>query len=51
VYKLDGESNIAWDGKNQQGVEVSEGTYYYIIKARGKDGKDYEEKGTISLFR
>jgi FOG: PKD repeat len=51
VYKLDGESNIAWDGKNQQGQDVSEGTYYYIIKAKGKDGKDYEEKGTISLFR
>jgi gliding motility-associated-like protein len=43
--------NIAWDGKNQLGTNVAEGTYYYFLKATGKDGQPYEKKGTISLFR
>jgi gliding motility-associated-like protein len=43
--------NIAWDGKNQYGKESPEGTYFYVIKAIGKDGKEYNDKGTINLFR
>lgn len=43
--------NIEWDGKNQYGRESASGTYFYIIKAKGKDDKEFEEKGTISLYR
>ncbi len=43
--------NIAWDGKNQAGIECANGTYFYIIKAKGKDGTEYEKKGQVSLFR
>ncbi|MBK9283384.1 MAG: gliding motility-associated C-terminal domain-containing protein [Sphingobacteriaceae bacterium] len=43
--------NIAWDGKNFGGKECASGVYFYIIKATGKDGKEYEQKGNISLFR
>lgn len=43
--------NIAWDGKNFAGAECAAGVYFYIIKAKGKDDKDYEQKGNISLFR
>ncbi len=43
--------NIAWDGKNQYGKESPEGTYFYVIKAIGKDGKEFNDKGTINLFR
>jgi gliding motility-associated-like protein len=52
VYELVSESgNIAWDGKNQYGVEVAEGTYMVIIKAEGSDGKTFNHKGNLSLFR
>jgi gliding motility-associated-like protein len=51
VYKLENDGNVAWDGKNQQGQDMAEGTYYYILTAKGKDGQSYDEKGTISLFR
>ena len=52
VYSLNSKSgNIAWDGKNQQGKEVAEGVYYYVIKAKGLDGKEYDKKGNLSLFR
>ncbi|MBK7669183.1 MAG: gliding motility-associated C-terminal domain-containing protein [Sphingobacteriaceae bacterium] len=43
--------NIEWDGKNFSNKDVPAGTYFYIIKAKGKDMKDYEYKGTVSLFR
>jgi gliding motility-associated-like protein len=43
--------NIEWDGMNLYGKESANGTYFYVIKADGKDGKEYTEKGTISLYR
>jgi gliding motility-associated-like protein len=43
--------NIEWDGMNLYGKESANGTYFYVIKANGKDGKDYIEKGTVSLYR
>lgn len=43
--------NIEWDGKNQYGKESAAGTYFYVIKAKGKDDKEYEEKGTVSIYR
>ncbi len=43
--------NIAWDGKNFAGVECAAGVYFYIIKATGKDEVEYEQKGSVSLFR
>jgi gliding motility-associated-like protein len=43
--------NISWDGKTPEGKDAPTGTYFYVIKADGSDGKAYEEKGTLSLIR
>lgn len=52
VYEIENTTgNVEWDGKNQYGKESAEGTYFYIMTASGKDGKSYDTKGTISLFR
>ncbi|MBS1651968.1 MAG: gliding motility-associated C-terminal domain-containing protein [Bacteroidetes bacterium] len=52
VYQLDSNTgNISWDGKNPYGKDCAEGTYFYVIKATGKDGASYEKKGNVSLFR
>ncbi len=52
VYDLESTTgNIAWDGKNQAGMDCANGVYFYIIKAEGKDGIEYEKKGQVSLFR
>ncbi len=39
-----------WDG-NINGKPAAEGTYFYIIKAKGADGKPYKLKGHINLLR
>ena len=52
VYELTTDKgNIAWDGKTQSGKEAAEGTYFYVITAKGKDGQSYDTKGTVSLMR
>jgi gliding motility-associated-like protein len=52
IYELSTDKgNIAWDGKTQTGREAPDGTYFYVITAKGKDGLSYDTKGTVSLFR
>lgn len=43
--------NIEWTGKTLYGKEAADGTYFYIITAKGKDGNFYNKKGTITLTR
>jgi gliding motility-associated-like protein len=43
--------NIEWDGKNLSNKDVPAGTYFYLLKAKGKDIQEYEKQGTINLFR
>lgn len=42
---------FGWDGRTTSGEEVPTGTYFYIIKATGNDGKDYLKKGSLTLIR
>jgi len=37
-----------WDGKHK-GKYVSPGVYYYVIKAKGSDGKEYDLNGDINI--
>lgn len=38
-----------WDGR-YNGKYVPAGTYYYVIKARGADGRDYKLSGDINII-
>lgn len=38
-----------WDGK-YKGKYVDPGVYYYVIQAKGADGKDYKLKGDINII-
>jgi gliding motility-associated-like protein len=41
----------SWDGRTLAGSEAPDGTYFYIITAKGFDGTEYSEKGGFSLIR
>jgi gliding motility-associated-like protein len=40
-----------WDGKSPSGENAADGTYFYIIRAKGVDGKDYKLSGAFTLLR
>lgn len=39
-----------WDGKHN-GQYVSTGVYFYVIQAKGSDGRVYKKKGDINIVR
>lgn len=39
-----------WDGRFK-GKLVSPGVYYYVIEAKGADGRDYKKSGDINIIR
>jgi gliding motility-associated-like protein len=42
--------NFEWNGLSFEGDNLTQGVYYYYMNATGLDGKQYEKKGSISLF-
>lgn len=52
VYEVTSDTgNFAWDGKSQTGKDCADGVYFYIIKAKGNDGQEYDLKGNVTIFR
>lgn len=43
--------NQVWDGRSPAGEVLSEGTYFYILRATGKDGQEHDLSGTVTLVR
>lgn len=43
--------NQVWDGRSPAGEVLSEGTYFYTLRARDMEGKSYDLSGTITLVR
>lgn len=41
---------MGWDGK-YKGKLVKPGVYYYVIRAKGADGKIYKLSGDINIIR
>jgi gliding motility-associated-like protein len=41
----------SWDGSNAKGEKCTEGTYYYLVKAEGIDGKQHAARGFVLLVK
>ena len=50
IYNWD-QPKLEWDGRTNTGLFCSQGTYFYIIKAKGWDGEEYELNGFVTLLR
>lgn len=50
IYEWDTPSG-SWDGRTPAGVLAPDGVYFFIIEAKGLDGKEYFEKGHVTLQR
>jgi len=50
MYRFDEFSNN-WDGRSYSGVELPEGTYFYMLQATGKDRSEKSLRGTFTLLR
>ncbi len=44
-------ATIKWDGRTTSGLECTDGTYFFILKAITQTNKDYSTKGFINLVR
>jgi gliding motility-associated-like protein len=42
---------VKWDGRSSKGSELSDGTYFFILKAVSINKKDVSTTGFVSLFR
>lgn len=45
------ELNNKWDGRLTNGIIANNGTYFYIVSAKGIDGQEFTEKGYLTLLR
>lgn len=50
IYKSD-KLDVKWDGYDLKKQKAKAGIYYFIQKALGIDGKNYEQRGCIKLTR
>jgi gliding motility-associated-like protein len=46
-----GQEWVDWDGRNNKGSELPEGTYYYLLKVTTKDNKVIKKSGFVVLKR
>lgn len=49
IYHFE-DPSAGWDGK-YRGKSVRPGVYYYVIRAKGADGKNYKKSGDINILR
>lgn len=51
MFESTDHGRMEWDGKTKGGNLVTDGTYFYIIHAKGLDGQDYNLQGSVTVFQ
>ncbi|HEX8515080.1 MAG TPA: gliding motility-associated C-terminal domain-containing protein [Bacteroidia bacterium] len=49
IYEWSGDAASGWDGSSDSG-KAEDGTYFYILKIKGADGSETEEKGHVQVL-
>lgn len=50
VGTLSGPQQV-WAGRSGSGEHVPDGTYFYLLQAKGADGRTYDLRGTVTVVR
>ena len=45
------QNNLMWDGYDAAGMQVPDGTYFYIFNATDYNEMPYSQKGFVTLIR
>jgi gliding motility-associated-like protein len=40
-----------WDARSLSGSLVPDGTYFYMLEAKGLDGRSYDQSGHLTVLR
>ena len=51
MFESTDHGKMEWDGKTRGGNVVTDGTYFYIIHAKGLDDQDYSLQGSVTVFQ
>lgn len=51
MFEATDSGKMEWDGKTKAGNVVTDGTYFYIIHAKGLDSQEYNFQGTVTVFQ
>lgn len=50
MYEIEG-VKASWDGRTTSGLEVPDGTYFYLFRGVGLDDKEYKQNGHLMIMR
>ncbi len=50
IYEWDN-IQTSWNGETNSGNPASDGTYFYVLNAKGKDDKEFNKHGIVTLLR
>ena len=51
VHHIPGTAMVPWDGKNDKGEDLEQGTYYFIITLNKVEGSNEIVKGYVTILR
>jgi len=51
MFESTDHGKMEWDGKTKGGNLVTDGTYFYIIHAKGLDDQEYNLQGSVTVFQ
>jgi gliding motility-associated-like protein len=51
IIDFGGDTEYSWDGNNNSGEQVDDGTYFYLLQVKMVNGEIKDVQGTVNVFR